>query len=233
MTINGESLVQQGLTKAGRDAVVLDVGAHFGEWTLALLRQAGRHDLQIHCFEPSVHTFLRLRDATRPWPRVQCHQMALGDEPGEAHLNVVHAGAGSNSLLPTASNTPTEREAVRVDTVDRFCTRTNIASLALLKVDAEGFDLRVMRGAAGMLSAGSIAMVQFEYNHRWVHDRSFLKDAFDLFLPLGYSIGKITPQGIEVYEAWHPELETFREANFLAFREEDQPQLRRLPWWGP
>jgi hypothetical protein len=32
---------------------------------------------------------------------------------------------------------------------------------------------------------------------------------------LGYRVGKVTPRGIEFYEAWHPELESFKEGNYV------------------
>ncbi|MCA1711245.1 MAG: FkbM family methyltransferase [Actinobacteria bacterium] len=233
MSVNGETLVQRSLAAAERHAVIFDVGAHFGEWTESLLVQTRRSDFRVVCFEPSAITFLRLTEATERLTCVERHQLALGDKPGEATLNIVHAGAGSNSLLPTGQRPRTEQETVRVDTVDDFCGRNGIGSLALLKVDAEGFDMRVMRGAVGMLRKRAVGLIQFEYNHRWVHGRCFLKDAFDLLSPLGYTIGKVTPDGVELYDAWHPELETFREGNYLAFQGDAPAGLPRLPWWGP
>jgi hypothetical protein len=47
---------------------------------------------------------------------------------------------------------------------------------------------------------------------RWVHARRYLRDAFTFADALGYQLGKVTPRGIEFYEAWHPELESFRRA---------------------
>ncbi len=82
-----------------------------------------------------------------------------------------------------------------------------------------------------MLRAGAIDLVQFEYNWRWIEARSFLRDVFQLVLPLGYSLGKVTGRGIECYEAWHPEFETFKEGNYLLFREPLPASLPRVTWW--
>ena len=41
---------------------------------------------------------------------------------------------------------------------------------------------------------------------------------FELVQPIGYKLGKVTPKGIEFYEAWDPELETYREGNYVACR---------------
>ena len=59
-------------------------------------------------------------------------------------------------------------------------------------------------------------MAQFEYNHRWILGRFFLRDAFELVQAFGYRVGKLTPRGVEFYPGWDPELETFVEGNYVA-----------------
>jgi hypothetical protein len=83
-----------------------------------------------------------------------------------------------------------------------------------------------------MLKRQAIGVLQFEYNHRWIGGRWFLRDAFDLLLPLGYALGKITPRGIEFYDRWHYELETFREANYLACTPSHVPTFPSIGWWN-
>ena len=104
--------------------------------------------------------------------------------------------------------------------------------MTLLKIDTEGHDLSVVEGAGELLRTGSLDVIQFEYNHRWVFSRRYLRDAFELFEPLGYCIGKVTPHAIEFYKGWHPELESFREGNYLACRPEWMARFPRIPWWN-
>ena len=59
---------------------------------------------------------------------------------------------------------------------------------------------------------------QFEY-HRWVFARNYLRDVFEFVLKLPYRVAKITPQRVEVYAGWHPELERFFESNWLLLHE--------------
>ena len=93
-----------------------------------------------------------------------------------------------------------------MDTVDRFSADHGLVAITLLKVDTEGHDLSVLRGASSMLNQGVIGIVQFEYNWRWVASRTFLKDVFDLADSLPrYTVGKVTPKGIEFYDRWHHE----------------------------
>jgi hypothetical protein len=51
---------------------------------------------------------------------------------------------------------------ITVTTLDLFCQEKKIESLDLLKTDCQGFDLRVLRGAEKMLSAGRIKVIQSE-----------------------------------------------------------------------
>ena len=53
-------------------------------------------------------------------------------------------------------------ESVRVTTVDAFASANAIDRIDLLKVDAEGHDLNVLRGAAAMLDGGRVAFVLAE-----------------------------------------------------------------------
>jgi hypothetical protein len=52
-------------------------------------------------------------------------------------------------------------------TIDEQLDRLEVEHVDLLKIDAEGFDLHVLRGARASLSAGRIDAVQFEYNTPW------------------------------------------------------------------
>jgi FkbM family methyltransferase len=208
---------------------VMDVGAHVGSWSRSLLELAGRtgHRPELHAFEPAAATY-RLLAANLPGP-ARINRLAVSDQPGEVSLHVVGPAAGRNSLH--RGGQPATVEPVPATTVDEYAARHAIDHIDLLKIDAEGHDLRVLRGAERCLRAGVVSVAQFEYNHRWVHARHFLKDVFDLLEPLGYQIGKLTPHGVEWYPGWDPELESFVEGNYLACT---RPAAHRLPavrWW--
>jgi hypothetical protein len=46
-----------------------------------------------------------------------------------------------------------------------------------------------------------------------------LKDVFDFARKRPYRLAKITPERVEVYSEWHPELERFFESNWLLLHE--------------
>jgi hypothetical protein len=52
--------------------------------------------------------------------------------------------------------------------------------------------------------------------------------------PLGYSIGKLTSHGVEFYEKWDWELETFREGNYIACLSRWTSRFNTIiPSWNP
>ncbi|MCH7230592.1 FkbM family methyltransferase [Glycomyces sp. L485] len=232
---NGEYALQRWMLESapgGDPITVLDVGANVGAWSRSLLHlasRAGRLDeVRLHAFEPAAHTHRLL--AARLGDRARVNRLAVSDSCGTATLHVVAPGSGTNSLHGD-SDEPLETEQVETTTVDDYLDRRSIRRVEMIKVDTEGNDFAVLSGARHALGAQAVSLVQFEYNHRWVGARRYLKDAFDLLEPLGYRIGKLTPRGMESYPGWDPELETFVEGNYLAATAETADRLPRVAWW--
>lgn len=237
--INGELGVQATVLRhlqQGRKTVVLDVGANVGAWTCALLQQAeNTAGLEVHAFEPCSGTYEILLSRVRALPRPTCVvpvRKACSSSGGAGILHIVGIGAGTNSLTwaeDTASN-----EQVECISIDRYCHATSIDHVSLIKIDTEGHDLEVIKGATQMLQRKQVEILQFEYNQRWIFNGAFLRDAFSILNPLGYSVGKVTSNGIEFYDAWDWELETFREGNYLACLSPWISRFNRIvPTWNP
>lgn len=238
LATNGEACLQRrilDLSPPGHDVRVADVGANVGRWSGMMLdaaQRAGRlDDLDLHAFEPSAYTFSRLSHVLSGRPAI-LNRCALGNQPGFATLHVVAPGAGRNSLhRPAAMASPSETEAVPALTLDEYASGAGLTDFALVKIDTEGHDLMVLQGARNLLAEQRIRVVQFEYNHRWVDARFFLRDAFGLLGPRGYRLGKLTPFGVEFYPCWSPELETFVEGNYVACLNEIAGHLPAVTWW--
>ena len=214
---------------------VLDVGANVGQWSASMLataRHAGRaEDLDLHAFEPSSYTFARLSEALAS-QRAMLQQVALSERSGTAVLHVMGPGAGTNSLhIPTAWHADTTTENVAMTTLDEYADSARLDDIALVKIDTEGHDLAVLRGAGRLLAEKRIHVAQFEYNWRWIGARSFLCDAFKLLSPAGYRLGKLTARGIEFYPGWDADLETFVEGNYVAAIPRVAEQLPAVAWW--
>lgn len=202
---------------ADKPAVLLDIGAHKGNWSdnatsmLRLRNIPGR----VHAFEPSSATFSYLSEKYKECDSISMNRIALSDRPGEMEFFIVGELAGTNSLLRADGATVEYVQALRVDD---FLDTHRIDHALFVKSDTEGHDMAVLRGAAEALQKGRIDVWQFEYNHRWIAGRYFLKDVFDFIADKPYLLGKLYENGIETYDAWHPELERYFESNYVLIR---------------
>ncbi len=121
----------------------VDVGCHEGLVLRRILQAApqGRH----FAFEPLPHLAERLRE----WfPTVDVHEMALSDEPGHASFVHVVSNPGYSGLRERHYDRPDEELQtidVEVDTLDRVLPAD--VPIAFIKVDVEGGELGVLRGA--------------------------------------------------------------------------------------
>ena len=242
MASNGERLVQKAALEIARSsttpAIIFDAGANIGDWTCSMIEMAAAtavSNIRIHSFEPCLATYETLcRNIARYEndSSVVPIQKAVSNEPGTAMLHVVGNGAGTNSLHQHIDVSIARQEEIGLTTVDSYCRENRIEHLVALKIDTEGHDQLVMEGAREMLDRGAIDLIQFEYNHRWIIARYFLRDSFSLLQSHGYHIGKITPKGVEFYRDWHFELESFREANYLACKQQFMTCFPVIPWWN-
>jgi FkbM family methyltransferase len=237
LSTNGESALQRWIlrfSQAGEQIHMADVGANVGRWSesmLAVASKTGRErDLRLHAFEPDSRAFARLAE-TLDGRSANLSKTALSDREGSSPFYIVAPGAGTNSLYPVSEANPVTQEQVVTITLDSYAEQSGVARFALVKIDAEGHDLAVLRGARTLLAEHRIAVAQFEYNHRWILGRFYLRDAFEFLLALGYRVGKLTPRGVEFYPGWDADLETFVEGNYLACDPEVASELPAVRWW--
>jgi len=146
----------------------LDVGANVGQ-TIDALHSVFASPT-IHSFEPSRATFERLQQRRFP-AAVHLHRMALGAQAGSGDFLNYEEPLLSSFLQPAdAAGNPFRaapivgRETVPVGTVDAFTQEHGITDIDLLKIDTQGFDLEVIKGAQQLLAAGRIRTVMVEIN---------------------------------------------------------------------
>jgi FkbM family methyltransferase len=211
--------------KAGQGEVVLfDVGANIGEYTteLAGAFSASGSRPTIHAFEPSLAAFRTLCEVAAANSCVLPRQFALGEraEPGELHYD--HPGSSLGSIylrdLGDYGVHLTQSEQIELTTLDTYCSDAGVAHIDFLKIDTEGNELAVLRGAQCMIAAGKIDFIQFEFGESAIDARHYLRDFFRI-LP-GYQISRITRDGLRALGRYKEEYEIFRTVNFLAERTE-------------
>jgi FkbM family methyltransferase len=137
--------------------LVLDVGANDGTFARQL-REVGYRG-RIVSFEPQTAAYAALRSAAAADPLWECRNLAVGVDEGEAVLNI--AGNSSSSSLfeisPRHVRSAPEsayvgREEVNVQRLDSLAGELGLAEATVyLKVDVQGGELDVLRGAVAVL----------------------------------------------------------------------------------
>ena len=156
----------QGILGARTVQTLFDVGAHLGE--TAVEWAAKYPQAVIHSFEPCGASFEQLQANVRRFPKVKPVNLALGDRIGCQNLHV-NAFSATNSLLAAAPQIgdPTTKDllactgevSIQVSTVDAYCQENGIEFLDVLKMDVQGFELQVLRGAERFLKEQRIAFI--------------------------------------------------------------------------
>lgn len=139
---------------------IFDVGANVGGSASHYLDVYSPS--RLYCFEPVTQTFERLDERFEDDDRVQCFPCGFSSDPGTGTM-VLEGDSDQYRLLGGGDRKPSgQTERVEVETIDRFCEQEAVKSVDLLKVDTEGHDLSVLRGAERMLSERRLKLVQTE-----------------------------------------------------------------------
>ena len=222
---SGERFVLERLRTADLRLAV-DVGANAGEWTRSAL--ALWPNCRVHAFEVAPDTFAQLeREMAQSGVqgRAQTHAIGLSDAPGTQRL---YFYPDHPKLTADVARHKGEREVpidVRMETLDDFCSEQGIAAIDYLKVDVEGVEHRVLKGARRLLEADAIACIQFEHGAFWLDSRFLLRDYFDL-LSERFFIGKIHPRDV-AFSDYDWRAEDLRFCNYLCIAR-SRPDLKRL-----
>src|SRR5262249_24745488 len=137
----------------------------------------------IYCFEPVDATFQQLQRNVGHHENIRSFKLALGAAKGIGKM-VVEGSSDMFFLRDMARNVEVRDgsplEEVTLETLDGFCAHHNIRHINFLKIDAEGGDLEVLRGAEDFLSRHHVDLVQVEAgmnrsNRRHVPFASFTK----------------------------------------------------------
>jgi FkbM family methyltransferase len=169
----------------------------------------------VHCFEPSPASHARLEARYGGSANVRLNQAGLSAEPGEATLHVHGREPDRNSLYPGGDSS----ERVRLRTLDEYCESEGIDRIDYLKVDTEGHELAVLKGAERLLREGRVQYVQVEYGPAYLDAGATLRDVMGLLDDFGYHASKILPRGPEPVPGYSRELENFTLSNWLFARD--------------
>lgn len=142
-----------------RIKVAFDVGANTGQSVEAL--SAAFAGCKIYSFEPDPDTFLSLRQfVTNRRLAAQCFNFALGSADGKVHFD--NRVKDDMRRIATNQNSPEDLPLVEIRTFDQVFDTLALESVDYLKIDTEGHDLEVLRGASRSLGLRKINIIETE-----------------------------------------------------------------------
>jgi FkbM family methyltransferase len=213
--------------KSLKAPIVFDVGANVGDYSLCVRRHLPA--AQIYAFEPSRTTHEQLVQrisAEGADKTIAAYNLGFSDSDKMIDLYSYSIDGCETSILSSielrratqhARIEPSFAEKITVETIDGFCKTRGISTIDFLKIDVEGHELSVLRGASQMLASSSISMIQFEFGPGNIYSRTYFYDFWSL-LSEEYNIHRIIPRGIVPVAHYEEQLEVFLCSNYLAVR---------------
>ncbi|WP_300662176.1 FkbM family methyltransferase [Fluviicola sp.] len=129
--------------------VILDIGANIGEISL---RFAQRYpQASIHGFEPFPDTFetLKRNVSLNSFPNIELHPLGLGSEQGKVFFE--ERSAGNPGMNRVTSDPEKSSREVAITTLDSFIQNLGDQHISLIKIDVEGYELEVLKGARNLI----------------------------------------------------------------------------------
>lgn len=147
----------------GKDATVLDVGAHAGQFAKLFAKLA--KDGTVYAFEPSPYARAILTTVVRlkRLYNVRVVTAGVGAEPGTLSLQTPIKASGSLGFGlahfgDSERREPLQRTEVPVTTLDAFCAEHDLRP-SFIKADIEGWELQMLRGATTVLRDARPALI--------------------------------------------------------------------------
>lgn len=218
---SGEDFFIRKVLAPARPEVCIDIGANVGNYSEALLRNT---EATVISFEPVPLSFEKLRQRSEAWGD---RSIVLNQGVGEGSDRlVIHYNPDALELASFHSDADqfvdvenSERAEVEVVALDDYLRGQDLGQVDLIKIDTEGFELEVMKGAAWTIATLRPRYIQIEFNWHQMFRGNTLHD-FAEMLP-GYDLYQLLPGGWARRDPSHPLSNIYAYTNFIFVRGED------------
>ena len=172
--------------------VVMDLGANIGIHSLLSAKYVGEHGA-VHAFEPTPRTFEQLRANVElnGFTCVQLNQLAVADKSGTSTF-YLYSQCGMNSMRRQDwVGKPLEQIVVETVSLDEYVQAKNLQRVDLLKIDVEGAELLVLKGARSLLCRQNPPVVVCEFTNKTTRNFGYQAISLRNFLEsLGYHLSR-------------------------------------------
>lgn len=222
-SVSGESDFIARVAKIFGSPTVIDIGANVGHYSNAVMQLSP--SARIYAFEPHPSTFKALTDSAQKYG-YHAFNVACSDKVGkgllfdhaDAAIGTEHASLVPNVIEAVHASSSASYK-VDVTTLDLIVDELEISSIDLLKIDVEGAELSVLRGAKDLLKCKKIAVIQFEFTEASIQTRVFMRDFAEILKD--YEMFRMLPDGLVALGKYYPPVyEIFGYQNIVAIRSE-------------
>ena len=178
-----------------------DVGCNAGSFVKVLSNNM--YTQHIHCFEPHPHLSEKV---IQTYPNVKMNKICLTDNIGNITINIPMWSVGLSSVInrPVFEKLRQEGQeikklSVETNTIDNYCKINSINEIDFIKIDVEGAELIVLKGAQNMLKDKKIKMGIFEVGETLKDANTSEEDICTMLIDYGYKIFTKIPQNYIFY----------------------------------
>ncbi len=177
-----------------------DIGANAGYYTLFAAKRVGAAGA-VYAFEPveEIYDELKINIGLNSLDNVSAHRLAVCDQTGSVtfYVSLSRDNKGLSSLQKGQPGSGHVSTIVPSITLEQFVFNHGIKKLDLLKVDVEGAELKVFRGAASLLSSEAAPDVIFECHENMGEMEYLIARGYQIYT-IGFRPGKgmcLSPYG--------------------------------------
>ena len=206
--------------------LIIDIGSHSG-WFFHCWKD-WCPKAEIHAFEPSIEACeqsLRLYGEDK---NLTVNNIGMGEAAGIQDFFVLDKSRVSNSFLPHNKDTweniqfetgEVSKRLVPVTTLDAYCAEKSISGIYLIKIDVQGYELKVLKGAKNSLSHVDHVFVESAIRPLY-HGAPRFTEVVDFLFERGFHLMAM--------RAWHRGNHVLMETDMLFRRNDLMPPVNSL-----
>jgi len=224
------NLLPQYLSPNG--STILDVGGNVGDYCEMMCKQFPGSN--VFSFEPNPKNFQKLQKLQGAHSNLKALPFGLGSEVSTLKFYdradndgaSVH-GSLYKEVIEELHDVESVETEVEIKVLDQFCKQENISKIGLLKIDTEGHEFEVLKGAQEILEGGQVDLIHIEFNEMNLVSRVFFRDFCELlsdFVPF-----RLLPSGVLQLDRSPLKTELFGFQNIIFVHQKFRPNKHMIP----
>ena len=148
----------------------------------------------IHNFEPRPDQFEIMKNKFNDKKNIYLNNVAVGSKAEIKIFNQIKGGGRSSFLTSTVDDlSKLEQIEIQVETIDAYVKKNNIKKINLLKIDVQGFEDEVLKGAQETLKSNKIDIIELELIVGNLYDKTLsFGEIENIICPYGYRLFALT-----------------------------------------